>query len=122
TETRIGRNRIGGGAAVGATAGRSVDRGSLRSARNRRSAEAHNSCQSRVFMNATPPSPSRSLRFFAAAAKGSLWLLLAAFLLLALAWGTLHGWIVPRIGTLRPVLESRASQALGVPVRIGGIS
>ena len=73
-------------------------------------------------MNATPPSPSRALRILAAAAKWSLWLLLAASLLLALAWGALHGFIVPRIGDLRPALEIRASRILGVPVRIGAIS
>jgi uncharacterized protein (TIGR02099 family) len=73
-------------------------------------------------MNATPPNPSRALRLFAAAAKWSLWLLLAASLLLALAWGALHGFIVPRIGELRPALELRASRVLGVPVRIGAIS
>lgn len=73
-------------------------------------------------MNATPPNPSRALRLLAAAAKGALWLLLAASLLLALAWGALHGFIVPRIGDLRPEVEIRASRALGVPVRIGGIS
>lgn len=59
---------------------------------------------------------------FAAAVKWSLWLLLAASLLLSLAWGALHGWIVPRIGDWRPALESRASQVLGVPVRIGAIT
>ena len=73
-------------------------------------------------MNATPPNPSGALRLLAAAAKGALWLLLAASLLLALAWGALHGFIVPRIGDLRPEVEIRASRALGVPVRIGGIS
>ncbi|MBK6005786.1 TIGR02099 family protein [Ramlibacter ginsenosidimutans] len=73
-------------------------------------------------MNATPPNPSRTLRLFAAAVKWSLWLLLAAGLLMALAWGALHEFIVPRIGELRPALELRASQVLGVPVRIGRIS
>jgi len=73
-------------------------------------------------MNPTPPSPSRALRIFAAAVKWSLWLLFAASLLLALAWGALHGWIVPRIGEWRPALESRATQVLGVPVRIGAIT
>ena len=73
-------------------------------------------------MNATPPNPSRTLRLSAAAAKWSLWLLLAASLLLALAWGALHGFIVPRIGELRPELEIRASRALGIPVRIGAVS
>ncbi|MDB5861707.1 MAG: hypothetical protein JWQ76_5396, partial [Ramlibacter sp.] len=72
-------------------------------------------------MNATPPCPSRSLKFFAAAVKWSLWLLLAASLLLALAWGALHAWIVPRIGEFRPALEMQAARALGVPVRIGAI-
>ena len=73
-------------------------------------------------MNATPPNPSRMLRMFAAAAKWSLWLLLAASLLLALAWGALHLFIVPRIGDLRPAVELRASKVLGVPVRIGDIT
>lgn len=73
-------------------------------------------------MNATPTHPSRSLRLFAAAVKWSLWLLLAAALLLSLAWGALHGWIVPRIGQWRPALETRATQVLGVPVRIGAIT
>jgi uncharacterized protein (TIGR02099 family) len=73
-------------------------------------------------MNATPPTPSRALRLTAAAVKWSLWLLLAASLLLALAWGALHGFIVPRIGELRPALEIRASRVLGIPVRIGAIS
>src|SRR3954465_4105836 len=90
--------------------------------RTLRRAEGHNSCLSDVFMNATPPNPSRALRMFAAAAKVSLWLLLAPALLLALARGALHEFIVPRIGELRPALEIRASRALGVPVRIGSIS
>jgi uncharacterized protein (TIGR02099 family) len=72
-------------------------------------------------MNA-PPVPSRSLKTFAAAVKWSLWLLLAAWLVLALAWGALHGWIVPRIGEFRPALEAQATRVLGVQVRIGGIS
>ncbi|MDB5897531.1 MAG: hypothetical protein JWP41_1133 [Ramlibacter sp.] len=73
-------------------------------------------------MNVPPPFPSRTLRLFAAVVQWSLWLLLAASLLLALAWGALHGFIVPRIGELRPVLEIRASKVLGVPVRIGSVS
>ena len=51
-----------------------------------------------------------------------MWLLLAAWLVLVLAWGALHGWIVPRIGELRPDLEIEAGRVLGVPVRIGSIS
>jgi len=68
-----------------------------------------------------PPTPSRRLKAYAAIAKGALWLLSAAWLALALAWGALHAWIVPRIGELRPTLESQASRVLGVPVRIGRI-
>lgn len=72
-------------------------------------------------MTDCPPSPSRRLRAYAAVAKGALWLLLAAWLVLALAWGALHAFIVPRIGELRPELEMRASRELGIPVRIGRI-
>ena len=73
-------------------------------------------------MNACPPSPSRPLKIYAAFAKWSLWLLLAGWLVLLLAWGALHGWIVPRIGELRPDLEIEAGRVLGVPVRIGAIN
>lgn len=72
-------------------------------------------------MNA-PSIPSRPLRAWAFAVKWLLGLLLAGWLVLALAWGGLHGWIVPRIGELRPTLEIEASRVLGVPVRIGSIS
>jgi uncharacterized protein (TIGR02099 family) len=58
---------------------------------------------------------SRSLRFMA-------WVLLVLGILLGMAWGTLHFWIVPRIGDHRPALERLARQTLGVPVRIGQIS
>jgi uncharacterized protein (TIGR02099 family) len=73
-------------------------------------------------MNASPPSPSGPLKAFAAVAKWSLWLLLVAWLVLVLAWGTIHAWIVPRIGELRPALEIEAGRVLGVPVRIGSIA
>ncbi|KQT12389.1 YhdP family protein [Ramlibacter sp. Leaf400] len=73
-------------------------------------------------MNDSPPLPSGPLKLYAAAAKGLLWLLAAAWLLLALAWGAVHGWIVPRIGEMRPTLETQATRLLGVPVRIGAVS
>ena len=73
-------------------------------------------------MNDSPLLPSGPLKLYAAAAKGLLWLLAAAWLLLALAWGAVHGWIVPRIGELRPSLETQATRLLGVPVRIGAVS
>lgn len=73
-------------------------------------------------MNESPPLPSGPSKAYSAMAKGALWLLLAFWLALALAWGALHGWIVPRIGELRPDLEIEAGRVLGVPVRIGAIT
>jgi len=72
-------------------------------------------------MDDLPRRPSLSLKTLAIAARWSVWLLLAAWLIFISAWGALHWFIVPRIGELRPQLETRASQALGVTVRIGGI-
>ena len=66
--------------------------------------------------------PTRLLRFIAGFARWSLSCLLALWLLLAVSWGALHGWIVPRIGEFRPQLEAQAARALGVPVRIGSIT
>jgi uncharacterized protein (TIGR02099 family) len=50
-----------------------------------------------------------------------LGLVLLAGSLLLIAWLTLHWAILPRIEQWRPQIEARASAALGVPVRIGGI-
>ena len=50
------------------------------------------------------------------------WVLLVLGLLLGLAWGILHLWIVPRIADYRPALERLAQQTMGVPVRIGAVS
>ena len=66
--------------------------------------------------------PTRLLKFVAGLARWSLGLLLAFWLLLTIAWGALHGWIVPRIGDFRPQLEAQAARALGIPVRIGAIA
>ena len=73
-------------------------------------------------MNEPLPNPSRLLKWVANFARWSLWLLLAMWLILAVLWGGLHGWIVPRIGEYRPQLETLAARALGVPVRIGSLS
>lgn len=54
-------------------------------------------------------------------ARGLLWLLLAAWLLLALSWAGLQWVIVPRIAELRPELQAQASKLLGVTLRIGQI-
>lgn len=73
-------------------------------------------------MNESPPLPSGPSKAYSAIAKGALWLLLAFWLAIALAWGALHGFIVPRIGELRPDLEREAGRVLGVPVRIGAVT
>ncbi|MES2784076.1 MAG: YhdP family protein [Pseudomonadota bacterium] len=72
-------------------------------------------------MNDLTPTPSRMLRTYATAAKWALGLLAAGWLVLMLVWGALHGFIVPRIGELRPQIESEAGRVLGVPVRIGNV-
>lgn len=72
-------------------------------------------------MDDLPRRPSLLLKILAIAARGSLWLLLGAWLVMISAWGALHLFIVPRIDELRPQLETRASQILGVTVRIGAI-
>ncbi len=66
--------------------------------------------------------PTRLLKTVAGLARWSLGLLLAFWLLLTIAWGALHGWIVPRIGDFRPQLEAHAARVLGVPVQIGAIA
>ncbi len=66
--------------------------------------------------------PSRRLRAISVAASGLWWTLVVFWVVLALAWGALHGWIVPRIDEWRPVLERQASQVLGVPVRIASVT
>ena len=122
-EARMGGGRLVGGLRVHQGRARAVVRQrSARSDRTQLTAGGHNSCHSEVFMNDCPPSPSRPLKAYAIVAKGLLWLLMTAWLVLALAWGALHGWIVPRIGELRPDLEIEAGRVLGVPVRIGSIA
>ncbi|MBC7599626.1 MAG: hypothetical protein H7238_11505, partial [Polaromonas sp.] len=69
-----------------------------------------------------PAPASKRLRLAALVARWLLGSVLALWLLFGVAWGLLHGWIVPRISEFRPRLETLASQALGVPVRIGGIA
>jgi uncharacterized protein (TIGR02099 family) len=68
------------------------------------------------------PQPSRLLKISALAAKWSLRVLLSAWLVFMMGWGILHAVIVPRIGELRPLLETRASQVMGVTVQIGAMS
>ena len=68
------------------------------------------------------PRPSRLLKLAAATAPWLLGLVLGMWLVLGMAWGVLHGWIVPRIAEFRPQLEATAGRLLGAPVRIGSIA
>ncbi len=68
------------------------------------------------------PVPSSLLKTMSTMARWLLWLLLAAWFVFLASWGALHWLIVPRIGELRPQLEAKAAQILGVPVRIGAIA
>lgn len=75
-------------------------------------------------MNQTPApvaSATRTLKTLAAVTRLLLWVVLAAWGLFALTWGTVHLLIVPRIGEWRPELERWASASVGVPVRVGEI-
>ena len=73
-------------------------------------------------MSATPSPPAGwLLRGAASLLKLAFGLLLALWLLVGLTWGAVHGFIVPRIGEWRPQLETLASRAIGVPVRIAAI-
>ena len=73
-------------------------------------------------MTEPSPHPSRLLKCVAGCARWALGALLAFWLLLAAAWGGLHGWIVPRIGDYQAQLERYAQRTLGVPVRIAAIA
>lgn len=73
-------------------------------------------------MIVTAPHPSRLLRIAAGAARWSLALLLAFWLLVIVAGVALHGVIVPRIGEFRAQIEARATRALGTAVQIGALS
>ncbi|HVR55098.1 MAG TPA: YhdP family protein [Pseudorhodoferax sp.] len=73
-------------------------------------------------MTVPTPRPSRLLKLAAVLAPWVLRLVLGVWLMVCMAWGALHGWIVPRIGEFRPQLEQAASRALGAEVRIGAIT
>ena len=73
-------------------------------------------------MSDSPTVPSRLLKATGAVARVALWLMLSGWFLLAAVWGALHLLIVPRIGDLRPHLETQVSRVVGVPVKIGSIT
>ena len=55
-------------------------------------------------------------------ARRLLWLVVALGGLVLLAWLTLHWGILPHIDQWRPRIQAEASRALGIPLRIGGVS
>jgi uncharacterized protein (TIGR02099 family) len=65
--------------------------------------------------------PSSRLAIATTLARWVLGVVLVAWLLCGVTWGALHWLIVPRIGDYRPLLEARASEILGVKVRIGAV-
>ncbi len=73
-------------------------------------------------MHALPPVPSTLLKLASTVARWTLALLLTFWIVLAAVWCALHWVIVPRIGDFRAEIETRASAALGMPVKIGGIA
>ncbi|MCA3237353.1 MAG: TIGR02099 family protein [Curvibacter sp.] len=72
-------------------------------------------------MDVLPRRPSLPLKVLTASTRVLLWLVILAWLVFGAAWAALQFLIVPRIDELRPLLETRASAALGVPVRIGSV-
>ena len=73
-------------------------------------------------MNQAKPSSLTFWKITATLSGLLLWLSVAAWVMVALAWMALHWVIVPRIGEFRPRLEIEVSKAVGVPVRIGEIT
>ena len=67
------------------------------------------------------PAPSPLLKTLTTVARWSLALTVTAWFAFGATWAALHWLIVPRIDELRPWLEARATQAMGVPVNIGAI-
>jgi uncharacterized protein (TIGR02099 family) len=67
------------------------------------------------------PLPSKLLKTWSAVTRWLLSVVIFAWLVLGIIWGSLHWIIVPRIGEYRPQLEALATRALGVPVRVGAV-
>lgn len=74
------------------------------------------------FPNDLSPLSFTLLKTWSALTRWLLGAVLLVWLLFGAAWGTIHWLIVPRIGEFRPQLEARATQALGVPVRVGAVT
>jgi len=73
-------------------------------------------------LSAPPLAPLAAPSRWTRAVFAALWLVGAAWLIIILAWSTLNMFIVPRIGDYRELLQTQASRAMGMPVKIGRIS
>jgi len=73
-------------------------------------------------MNPPPLHPPRPLKWAASLTRALLWAVVGVWLLVAMTWSAIHVFIVPRIGDWRTELETLATRAVGVPVRIGHIA
>ena len=67
------------------------------------------------------PAPSLLPKTLTTVARWSLGLTLTAWFVFGATWAALHWFIVPRIDELRPWLQARATQVVGVAVHIGAI-
>jgi uncharacterized protein (TIGR02099 family) len=76
-------------------------------------------------VNPTPDSLELDLKNKSVGRRALNWalgLVAFAWVVVLLAWGALHIFIVPRIGDYREVLQQQATRALGVRVDIGSIN
>jgi uncharacterized protein (TIGR02099 family) len=67
----------------------------------------------------SPLTAPRGLRVFARLTRWALLTVAGVWLVVALLWVLLHGFIVPRIGDFKPLLETQASRIVGREVHIG---
>ena len=70
----------------------------------------------------SPLSPQVTPSRWTRAVYAALWVVGVVWLVMLLAWSTLNMVIVPRIGDYRELLQTQASRAMGMPVKIGSIS
>ena len=69
----------------------------------------------------TPLTASRGLRTYARLTRWAFLSVAGVWLVVALLWVLLHGFIVPRIGDFKPLLEAQASRLSGRAVHVGSL-
>ncbi len=72
-------------------------------------------------MNELTSVPKPTTNILVSVIRAAFWVTFLLFLSTVFIWLAIHFWIVPRIGEMRPQLESHASKILGVPLKIGRI-